>query len=115
MASPPLTLGAAIILLGRLNITIERRPAEYRVNYRNGHEGTAHYVESLAEAIVIGGQMAAERPAPSPAPPRVKRLTRRQIIKRHNQKWGARLYKKNAERAAKAQAAALQTLTFRDK
>lgn len=109
-----LNLSASIIALSALGIEIEQHPGEYRVSYTRGGDQTARFADSLAEAVKLGGDMAAERPeSPRPAP-RQRRTTRRAMIRRHNRAWGARVQRQKAKERADAERRALISLSFRD-
>lgn len=86
-------------------IRLRRLPGEYSVNFAGGGEKTARLVETLAEALLAGRAMAAERePARAAAkrPPRRKRRRRmmtaearyRQRVFRHKKRVRARTARK---------------------
>jgi hypothetical protein len=93
--------------LRTLGITLLRLPGEYRVNYRNGGDGTARFADDLDEALEIGRAMAAEKAAdPNTATKaprrrwRRKKMTpkarRRRFILGHNRRLRAREMRKPA-------------------
>jgi len=82
-----------------LGITLARLPGEYRVNFRNADDTTAHTAETVDEALELGRSMAAAAPAPArPAQGkrgrRPLRMTpkaiRRRMIRQHNRRMRAR-------------------------
>jgi hypothetical protein len=98
--------------LAAFGVLIERRPGEFRVNYRGGKETTARYADSFAEAVAAGFQMAAERPEPPTPTARPRRASRRAFVRRHNRRWGARQHVRAAKEHAKAERRAFATLSF---
>ena len=114
MDKQPLNLSASITALGVLGVLIERRPAEYRVNYRGGREASARYADTLADAIAEGARMAAERPTSPPPIYRPRGITKRAYVRRHNRQWGARFHREKAKERADAQRRALESVSFRE-
>ena len=104
MSETPLRLDMVAAELRALGITLESRPGEYRVNFRNGKEDTACYTEDLQEALVTGRAMAAMTASDQPAQTspgvsgrrrrRPRRMTpkaqRRRMIRQHNRRMRAR-------------------------
>lgn len=104
MSATPLRLDAVAAELRAIGITLESRPGEYRVNFRNGKEDTACYTEGLQEALAAGRAMAATAVSDQtgqtvPAATRKwrrrpRRMTskaqRRRMIRKHNRRMRAR-------------------------
>ena len=88
--------------LRALGIVLTQLPGEYRVNYRNGGDGTVRLAEDLEQAVELGRALAASAPA-TPARPgrRPLRMTakaiRRRKIKAHNYRLRARALKQQRE------------------
>jgi hypothetical protein len=91
--------------LHALSLTIQRLPGEYRVNFRNGGDGTARFADDLDQAAELGRVMAAEKAAEQPTVKkpsrrlwRRKRMTpkarRRRFILGHNRRLRARALRK---------------------
>ena len=113
MDKPALNYSPSISALAVLGVLIERRPAEYRVNYRGGAESSARYADALAEAIALRRRDG--RRAPGDAQPIIPRgITKRAFVRRHNRKWGARFHREKAKARAAAERRALETLSFRE-
>jgi hypothetical protein len=97
---PPFELATAE--LRALGITLARLPGEYRVNYRNGGDGTARLAEDLERAVELGRALAAAEPATTvrrgrrPLRMTAKALRRRKI-KAHNYRLRSRALKKQGE------------------
>lgn len=72
---------AARKTLSAHRMTITCTDGEYRVNFRDGHEGTAYYTPDLDDAIGTGIAMNAAHPVP-PAPPRGPRLSAQEQAER---------------------------------
>jgi hypothetical protein len=88
-----------------LGLTLRCLPGEYCVNFRNGGDKTARFVEDLNQALELGRAMAPEKaadPATTKKPPRRrwrrKRMTpkarRRRFILGHNRRLRARAMRK---------------------
>ena len=104
MSDTPLRVDTVAAELRALGITLESRPGEYRVNFRNGKEDTACYTEDLKEALAAGRAMAAMAVSDQtgqnvPAATgkwrrRPRRMTpkaqRRRMIRQHNRRMRAR-------------------------
>jgi hypothetical protein len=102
MSETPLRLDTVAAELRAIGITLESRPGEYRVNFRNGKEDTACYAEDLQEALAAGRVMAvAIVPDQTIIPAakgkwrrRPRRITpkaqRRRMILKHNRRMRAR-------------------------
>jgi hypothetical protein len=81
-------------------------PGEYRVNFRDGGDGTARFADDLDEALELGRAMAAEKAAEQPRarkPPRRRRwrrkamtpkARRRRFILGHNRRVRGRAMRK---------------------
>jgi len=58
----PMTLQEAKSIARHLGLTLRRvRSGDYRVNFRDGNETTAHYTGSLEAAVNAGIEMARNR------------------------------------------------------
>ncbi len=108
MNTLPLSFDIASAELRSLGLTLQRLPGEYRVNFRNGGDGTARFADDLDQALELGRAMAAEKAAEQPTtkkPPRRrwrrKRMTpkarRRRFILGHNRRLRARAMRKRGK------------------
>jgi hypothetical protein len=98
----PFELAAAE--LRALGIVLTRLPGEYRVNYRNGGDGTARLAEDLELAVELGRALADAAPAPTVRGGRrplrmTPKAVRRRKIKAHNYRLRARALTKQREEA----------------
>ena len=60
---PPSPFELAAAELRALGISLRRLPGEYRVNYRNGGDGTARLAEDLEQAVELGRALASRAPS----------------------------------------------------
>ena len=54
------TLAEARAILASLGLTLRKEDREYRVNFRGGREGTAHYTDAIDDAVDAGRAMVKE-------------------------------------------------------
>ena len=88
-----LTIPAVLEELRRHGINLKTLPGEYRLSFRDGPQEAPIYTEDLPDALAQGLAMAAHRaanPPPVSAAKRVKRISRKAFIRRHNVKVAAR-------------------------
>ena len=58
----PMTLQEAKSIARHLGLTLRKvRSGDYRVNFRDGDETTAHYTDNLEDAVKIAIEMARKR------------------------------------------------------
>ena len=68
----PMTLQEAKSIARHLGLTLRKvRSGDYRVNFRDGDETTAHYTDNLEDAINTAVEMARKRELRDAAPCRV--------------------------------------------
>lgn len=99
-----LTIPAVLEELRRHGINLETLPGEYRLSFRDGPRDAPIYTDDLRDALAQGLAMAAHRAANPPLIPaakRVKRISRKAFIRRHNVKVAAR--RDARERRARAE------------
>lgn len=102
MTDPVSPFELAAAELRALGIVLTRLPGEYRVNYRNGGDGTARLAEDLEQAVELGRALAADAPAPAARRGRrplrmTPKAVRRRKIKAHNYRLRARALKQGEE------------------
>ena len=113
MTGPRLTVTAAREALARLGVALHSFPGEYGLTYAGQAAKSARRFESLAEALAEGYEMALGRTTPTAPPvPFKRRITRRQMIRRHNARAGVRRMAIAKRRYEKAQAAAMKDVHF---
>ena len=65
----PMTLQEAKSIARHLGLTLRKvRSGDYRVNFRDGDETTAHYTDNLEDAINTAVEMARKRELRAPHP-----------------------------------------------
>jgi hypothetical protein len=104
MTEPGSPFELAAAELRALSISLTRLPGEYRVNYRNGGDGTARLAEDLEQAVELGRALAAEASATAVRRGRRRRplrmtpkAVRRRTIRQHNQRLRARMLRQQRE------------------
>ena len=98
----PFELAAAE--LRALGVVLTRLPGEYRVNYRNGGDGTARLAEDLEQALEFGRALAADAPATAVHRGRrplrmTPKAVRRRMIRQHNRRLRARMLRRQREQS----------------
>jgi hypothetical protein len=104
MSVPPSPFELAAAELRALGVVLTRLPGEYRVNYRNGGDGTARLAEDLERAVGLGRALAADPPATAVRKGRRRRplrmtpkAVRRRMIRQHNRRLRARMLRQRPE------------------
>jgi hypothetical protein len=65
----PMTLQEAKSIARHLGLTLRKvRSGDYRVNFRDGDETTAHYTDNLEDAVNTAVEMARKRELRAPHP-----------------------------------------------
>jgi hypothetical protein len=104
MITPISPFDLAATELRALGIVLTRLPGEYRINYRNGGDGTARLAEDLEQAVELGRALAADAPSTAVRCGRRRRplrmtpkAVRRRVIKQHNRRLRARMLREQRE------------------